>query len=154
MLDILLVPLIVLAHLTVYVRSSLRIALRKPKQSEPSTPHSERAYRAFEFFFTITTAIVGGIGYLRISVMENEASLPKQVILAREAMTGLAALQYLSCCFLVIAVTAHLGSKFERWKRGVVNGADLNEWWRWVEPWMMILACMVSTVIWVVARTW
>jgi hypothetical protein len=124
---------------------SLAVAYKKAgTQKEPSTSQSERAYKAFEFFFTVTIAIVGGLGYVRIAVMKDDPSL------ARQAMLGLAALQYLCSFFLIIAATAHLGSKYERWAQGVKS----KEFWRWVEPWMMFFAYVVGSAVWLAAVYW
>lgn len=145
--DVWLLPLIISMLMGYYAYKSLGIAIKKSGTQiyERSTEISKRVYRAFEFFFTVTTAIVGGIGYVKFQAVQND----EIAYLAEPAMTGLAALQYLSCCFLIIAVTAHLGSKYERWIR-----VCWKEWWRWIEPWIMILAYVVSTAIWVVARLW
>jgi len=140
-----LVPIGILLALAAYVIASLRVAYRKAgSQAEKSTSHSERAYQAFGFFITAAVAIFGGIGYLRISVMADDP------VLARQAMTGLAGLQFAASTLQVISATVHLGSKFERWQQGVL----LREFWRWIETWMMIFAYLIGAAAWVIARTW
>jgi uncharacterized membrane protein len=151
MLYLWLVPSLILIATGNFVFWNLRIAYYKNKQKDKSTSHSERVYRAFEFFFTIAVAIIGAFGYLRINEMSKNPSV------VRPAMTGLALLLYLSSIFLIIAVTVHLGSKFERWGQNTEkwkHGIHLNEWWRWVEPWMMIFAYILATAIWVLTFIW
>jgi len=141
-------PILMLLFIILYICKNLKIAKEKlGKQSyEKSARHSERAYRAFEFFFTVTIAIVGAIGYIRFNFMMGD----KQ-ILARQAMFGLAILHFFSTLFLIIAVTTHLSSKFERWN---IEDTKFSEWWRWVEPWMIIFSYIISNLIWFVALKW
>ena len=143
------VPIAIWIFLSAYSYCSLRIAwARIGTQKEPSTSHSDRAYKAFEFFFTVTTAIVGGIGYLRIEIMG------KDVCLARQGMILLAALQNVSMVFLIIAATSHIGSKWERWQQNDTRKNIRTGWWRMVEPWMIILSFAVGTAVWITANTW
>ena len=141
-------PVIISLFIFLYLYNSLKIAYEKrgKQAGKSSTSHSERAYRAFEFFFTVTIAIVGAIGYIRFNFMVGE-----QQILARQAMLGLAILHFFSTLMLIIAVTTHLGSKFERWNKRDTNP---NEWWRWVEPWMIIFSYIISNFIWFIALKW
>ena len=136
-----------LLFIILYVYESLKIAKEKSgtQSNEESYRHSKRAYRAFEFFFTATIAIVGAIGYIRFNFMVENP------ILARQALFGLATLHFFSTLFLIIAVTAHLGSKFERWTR---EKTDFREWWRWVEPWMIIFSYIISNLIWFISLKW
>ena len=114
-----------------------------------STSHSERAYRAFELFFTITIALVGAIGYLKIFVVENANFAVVQRNVAEEIISVLAVFQWVFCSFVIIAVTTHLGSKWERWET-----ISLDECWRWVECWMMIFAYIITEALWVYTRSW
>lgn len=72
-------------------------------------------------------------------------------ILARQSMIGLAILHLFSTLFVIIAVTAHLGSKFERWTK---KNTNFREWWRWVEPWMIIFSYIIFNSIWLIALKW
>ena len=149
MIGLILVPGLVLILLSFYVFFSLKKAWGKiGTQDENSASHSERAYKAFEFFFTVTIAIVGGIGYLRIDTWQKDASL------ARQAMVFLAALQYFATIFLIIAVTSHVGSKWERWRKPHTKTWIKKEWWRMVEPWMIVFAYAIGTSIWIIANKW
>jgi hypothetical protein len=143
------VPISIFIFLSLYVFFSLRIAWNRiGTQNEPSTSQSERAYKAFEFFFTGTIAIMGGIGYLRIEVMGKDNSL------ARQGMIFLAVLQNVSMGFLIIAVTSHLGSKWERWTEPNTKRDIKTGWWRMVEPWMIILSFVIGVSVWFIANTW
>jgi hypothetical protein len=144
-----LVPVSIFVFLSLYILCSLRTAWKKiGTQGEPSTSQSERAYKAFEFFFKITIAIVGGIGYLRFEAMKDDSCL------ARQAMIFLAGLQNVSMGFLIIAVTSHLGSKWERWQQPDTKRNIKTGWWRMVEPWMIMLSFVIGTSVWIIANTW
>ena len=143
------VPISVFVLLSLYIFFSLRIAWNRiGTQKESSTSQSERAYKAFEFFFTITIAIVGGIGYLRVEVMGKDYDL------ARQGMIFLAVLENISMGFLIIAVTSHLGSKWKRWRQPETKHNIKTSWWRMVEPWMIILSFIKGTSVWFVANIW
>ena len=145
----LLVPLIFEILYLFYIWCSLQVVYQKKRELLLETAIPTRSYRAFEFFFTITIALVAGIGYLKINVVENNAFTPVQALWANKMIIVLSVFQWVSCSFLIVAVTAHLGSKWERWKTIM-----LKECWRWVEPWMMIFAYITSEAIWVITRSW
>lgn len=149
MYEKLLVPLIFGILYLFYIWCSLQVVYQKKRELLLETAIPTRSYRAFEFFFTITIALVAGIGYLKINVVENNAFTPVQALWANKMITVLSVFQWVSCSFLIVAVTAHLGSKWERWKTIM-----LKECWRWVEPWMMIFAYITSEAIWVITRSW
>jgi hypothetical protein len=149
MVNAIFVPLVVLCLSTLYVYFSLKKAWEKiGSTDEASSPHSERAYKAFEFFFTITIAVVGGIGYLRLEAYKADA------LLARHAMIFLAGLQLFATAFVIIGVTSHLGSKWERWHHPSTKNWIKTQWWRMVEPWMILIAYAVGSFVWIAANVW
>jgi len=144
-----LIPISLFIILFLYVFFSLRKAWdRIGIQDESSSSQSERTYKAFEFYFTITIAILGGIGYLRVEEMTKDS------VLARQGMIFLAILQNISMVFLVIAVTSHWGSKWERWKEPGTKQNIKTDWWRMVEPWMIILSFVIGITVWFIANLW
>ena len=118
-------------------------AASKKDKGEPTEQHSERVYKNFEFFITISLAIVGGIGYVRLERFEKGADI------ARQAMTGLGALELIVATAFSLFVIIHQGSKLRRWN-------DI-EWFKlpfWLELWMCVVMMMVGSGIWAVAQNW
>ncbi len=118
-------------------------AASKKDKGQETDRHSERVYKNFEFFITVSLAIVGGIGYLRLEKFEKLADV------ARQAMIGLGSLELIVATAFSLFVIIHQGSKLRRWE-------DI-EWFKlpfWLELWMCIAMMLVGSGIWAVAQKW
>jgi hypothetical protein len=118
-------------------------AASKKDKGQETDRHSERVYKNFEFFITVSLAIVGGIGYLRLEKFEKLADV------ARQAMIGLGSLELIVATAFSLFVIIHQGSKLRRWE-------DI-EWPKllfWLELWMCIAMMLVGSGIWAVAQKW
>lgn len=143
------VPLCVSLFCVFYIVLSLREAWKRiAVQVEASSSHSDRVYKVFEFYFTITIAIVGGIGYSRISLSNGDKELAEQIMLL------LGCLQYFATLFVIIATTSHWGSKWERWHDPKTKENIKKFWWRMVEPWIIILSLILSNAVWITIYNW
>lgn len=108
-----------------------------------TTAHSERIYKSFEFFVTISLAIVGGLGYVRLELFKGQEHV------ARQAMFGLGLLALVVSFFISLFVIIHQGSKLRRWK-----DVEWEKWPFWLEFWMAIAVMTVGSLIWFAANVW
>jgi len=120
---------------------------REAEAARGSREHSARAYRAFEFFLAITIPLIGGIGALKLD------SHPESSGARFEAALMLALMEYLAAAITVIAVTRHLTSKWERWRRSSKR-KDVLDFPYWLEPYMIALPLIVATLVWLAAFYW
>jgi hypothetical protein len=112
-------------------------------RGQPTDRHSERVYKNFEFFITVSLAIIGGIGYVRLEKFEKAGDV------GRQAMIGLGSLELVVATAFSLFVIIHQGSKLRRWE-GI-------EWWKsifWLELWMCVAMMAVGSGIWAVAQKW
>ena len=116
---------------------------RLEKYPEGTKEHSERIYRDFEFFTKILIALVGALGYVRLTY------LPDDPILGRQAMIGIGALAMFTTVTLGIFVACHQGSKIRRWK--TVEWKTLPFW---QEVWMLLAMSFLGMAVWVTAFRW
>ena len=143
-LQIWLPPALSVAFLAMFAAILWPLQERSTKdKGQPTREHSERIYRVFEFFVTVSLAIVAGLGYLRLESPSHQLAAMKQ------GMTGLRLLELAVGTTLSLFVIIHQGSKLRRWKD--VEWAKLP---LWLELWMCILMMSISTGIWVVAGLW
>jgi hypothetical protein len=109
----------------------------------PTDSHSERAYKDFEFFVTVSLAIVAGMGYLRFEKYDNAR------LVGEQAMHGLGLLGLVVATAMSLFIIIHQGSKLRRWA---------NIEWRmlpyWLELWMCITIMLVGSGIWIASRLW
>ena len=113
-------------------------------KGKPTEHHSERAYKSFEFFVTVTLAIVAGLGYVRL-----EKFTPANATIARQGMVGLGALALVVATVLSLFIIIHQGSKLRRWP-------DI-EWEKlpfWLELWMCLSIVAVGSAIWSASNVW
>jgi hypothetical protein len=134
---------IVLFFSVIYSFFSLKIASKKPKKKGDTRSISDRVYKAFEFFITVSVAIIAGLGFLKFSIFRI---CPISV---KESMFVLALLHTVAYLFVLVAVTAHLGSSFERW-----DPIEMNDWWRWLEPWVIFFSYIINLGIWIEITRW
>jgi Na+-transporting methylmalonyl-CoA/oxaloacetate decarboxylase gamma subunit len=144
----LIVVLLWLSLLFIFIYKTWAIAKKKEKKEEKEEikatniqMHNERIYKDFEFFMKVTIAILTGIGLIKF----NFVRLP----LAGKAITFLAFLELLAMTMAIISISTHQASKFTRWKN-----VEIEEFWQWQEPWMMVIIAIVGFGIWIVAWVW
>jgi hypothetical protein len=81
-------PIWALAFLAIFASILWPLQAKSTKDKGKDTEHhSERAYKSFEFFVTVTLAIVAGLGYIRL-----EKFTPANAPVSRQGMVGLGAL--------------------------------------------------------------
>jgi hypothetical protein len=112
-------------------------------RGNPTLDQSDRVYKHFEFFVTVSLAITAGIGYVRFEQYEADNQL------ARQAMVGLGFLELVVATSFSIFIIILQGSKLRRWKN--------VEWGKlvfWLELWMCIAMMFVGTFVWKVSHWW
>lgn len=138
-------PVWALAFLTVFASILWPWQAKSTKDKGNDTEHhSERAYKSFEFFVTVSLAIVAGLGYIRLAKFT-----PTAAPVAREGMVGLGALALVVATVLTLFIIIHQGSKLRRWR-------DI-EWKKlpfWLELWMCISIMAVGSAIWIFSHVW
>lgn len=138
-----LVPTIVLLFLLTFVVVLWSSSSRRAKFPDPTTEHSDRIYRDFEFFIKILVPLVGGLGYIKLTFGVDQPAV------AREAMQGIGALGMLTMTTLSIFVACHQASKIRRWPKVEWDTLPL-----WQEVWMLLSMYSLGTGLWFAAWLW
>lgn len=138
-----LVPTIVLLFLLTFVVVLWNWYSRRAKYSDPTTDHSERIYRDFEFFIKIIVPLVGGLGYTKLTFGVDQPEV------ARQAMRGIGALGMLAMTTLSIFVACHQASKIRRWQK-----VEWKTLLFWQEVWMLLSMYLLGTGLWIAAWRW
>jgi hypothetical protein len=111
------------------------------RQSEEIEYHNNAIYRDFEFFYKVTLAILGGVGFVVTRI--NSQSMDATALLLRFA----GALQVASAVIFALFIFFHQKSKVERW--------DTRYSWlqplAWQECWMIAAMWAISSGVAVVA---
>lgn len=138
-------PAVTVAFLTGFAAILWPLQAKSTKDKGKDTEHhSERAYKSFEFFVTVTLAIIAGIGYVRLEKFDGQKDE-----VARQAIVGLGALALTVATALSLFVIIHQGSKLRRWQ-----DIEWSKWPFWLELWMCIGMMVVGIGIWSVAHLW
>ncbi len=104
--------------------------------------HNERIYYNFEFFIKITLAISGGLSYLIINKITENAELVSYIV-----KLG-AMFEILSGIIASTAIFFHVKSKIKRFE--VMPKSIFKEMWTWLEPYFIIFILFTSfTIAWV-----
>lgn len=120
-----------------------QVRTKTDDRGKNTAPHSDRVYKNFEFFITVSLAIVGGIGYVRLEKFEQGVNV------ARQAMIGLGSLELVVATAFSLFVIIHQGSKLRRWE-----GIEWPKSIFWLELWMCIAMMTVGCGVWEVAHKW
>jgi hypothetical protein len=142
-LGLILPPVVILVFLSAFGITLITWQARSESEKGcDTTAHSERIYKDFEMYLKVMLAIVGAVGYVRLTKFDDPEA-------ARQGMQYLGALSLFVMTIFCIFILCHQGSKVRRWKN--------IEWPKavfWQELWACIAMWLFSSSIWWLVNVW